>query len=118
MGRALAAVAFAVIVVPSTAFSQSGSVNPSAPAAVADRATAAGMAKTSGVVLAVDASAGTLKLKDKAGMSMDFKISPDTKVVRAGKTLKLADVAVRDKVMLLRYDRRTRLAVRIELSRR
>ena len=118
MGNVLAAAAISVLLSASAAFSQSASPGPQAPAATSDGSPAAGMAKTSGVVLAVDASAGTLKLKDKAGMIMEFKISPDTKVVRAGKTLKLADISVRGNVLLLRYDRRTRRAVRIELSRR
>jgi len=115
MDRLLSALALAALIV-APAFSQSGPAGPAAPAAEATPA--AGMAKTSGVVIAVDAAAGTLKLKDKAGMTMEFKIGPETKVMRAGKTLKPGDIAIRDKVRLLRYDRRTHQAVRIELAKR
>ena len=117
MGKALAAV-ICVFLSASGAFSQSASPGPQAPALTSAGSPSIGMAKTSGLVLAVDAAAGTLRLKDRAGMIMEFQIGPDTKVVRAGKTLKLSDISVRGKVMLLRYDRRTRQALRIELSRR
>lgn len=76
---------------------------PAAPAKkemVKKEAKAAAM-KFAGTAESVDAAAGKLTVKDKAGKTMAFTVGADAKVMKAGKKAALADVMAGDSVAVM-----------------
>lgn len=99
----------AAALVSAAAFAGNASLPPAAPRTHA----AAQRGKVSGVVTAVDAGANTISVRTADGVKT-FALSPTTRIVRSGKSVRVTDIAAGARVQALRYDKTTNTAIRIE----
>jgi hypothetical protein len=76
-----------------------------------------GTSKVSGTVVSYDAATGVLRLKDRLGQVSEFLVDARTAVLREGKPAP-ASFSSGERVRLLRFERRSRRALRIDLRRR
>jgi hypothetical protein len=74
-----------------------------------------GSAVVRGTITDLNASAGTLKVTNRDGLSIDLTTNAQTEVRRDGRSAALADLRLNDLVLVF-YDRTTRIARRIEAA--
>jgi len=72
----------------------------SGPAAKNAKGPTQAMKRFTGFVASVDATAGKLAVKEGKGKVMDFAVNETTVLKRGGKVIKIADIAVGDRIMI------------------